>query len=106
MAYIDPITVTSPKLNWHLIEVIRNEGDGDAALAVGTWNGLDGRPGQKVLAMRWNGDSAKQSGVGNPQSRGVATWFVLPAWMNAAVLASDVIPAEKKALVAALLQGR
>jgi hypothetical protein len=30
--------------------------------------------------LRWNGDSEDQRfpGIGNPQSRGVPTWFILP----------------------------
>ena len=99
--YIDPVTVISPKANWSLIEVIRNGGPGDAALAIGTWKYEDGRT-KRCLASRWNGEG-KGPGVGNPQSRGVATWFILPSWMNETILAGDVIPAEKRALVAALL---
>lgn len=102
MAYIDPATVVSPKANWNLIEVIRNEGDGDAAMAVGTWTNADGTGGRRI-AVRWNGDSNDQHGVGNPQSRGLPTWFMLPEWMHDAIITSDVIPAEKRALVAALL---
>lgn len=104
MAYIDPTTVNSPKANWNLIEVVKNGGDGDAALAVGTWTNNDGDPPRKVLAMRWNGEHASSQGVGNPQSRGLPTWFIVPDWMNDTILKGDVIPSEKRALVAALLR--
>ena len=40
------------------------------SLAIGRWAG---RP---VLAMRWNG--TKDSPIGNPQSRGLPTWFIIP----------------------------
>jgi hypothetical protein len=103
MAYIDPTTVISPKANWSLIEVVRNEGDGGAALAVGTWTEAGGQVGRR-LAVRWNGNANEEHGVGNPQSRGLPTWFMLPEWMHEAVVAGDVIPAEKRALVAALLR--
>ena len=102
MAYIDPKTVHSPKANWNLIEVIRDEGPDDAALAIGKWTENDGTV-KRVLASRWNGRAKDESGVGNPQSRGVPTWFILPTWMNDAILQGNVIPPEKRALVAALL---
>jgi hypothetical protein len=31
--------------------------------------------------VRWNGEDAEGSTLGNPQSSGHATWFVLPEWM-------------------------
>lgn len=102
MAYIDPTTVLSPRANWSLIEVIRNEGEGDASLAVGTWTESDGTS-RRRLAMRWNGNEGEDHGVGNPQSRGLPTWFILPEWTHEAFLSSAVIPADKRALVAALL---
>lgn len=103
MTYIDPNKVDSPRRNWQLIEVLRNEGDGDAALAIGTWDNHDGEGPRRCLGMRWNGSANEEGGVGNPQSRGLPTWFILPDWMNAAVANNDAIPAEKKALLKALL---
>ena len=41
-----------------------------SSLAIGRW---DNKP---VLAMRWNG--GKDSPIGNPQSRGLPTWFIVP----------------------------
>ena len=29
-----------------------------------------------MLAMRWNGN--KENPLGNPQSRGLSTWFIVP----------------------------
>lgn len=103
MAYIDPKTVDSPRANWKLIEVLRNgkknnKGDDDASLAIGEWDG------ERVFAMRWNGSSKDPRGVGNPQSRGLPTWFILPYWMNDTILAGDLIPEGKRALVAALME--
>ena len=101
MPYPDPITVKSPLKRWKLIEVLRNgeidgSGEGDASIALGEWDG------RAVLAIRWNGDD--DSSRGNPQSRGLPTWFILPKWMNATMLAGDAIPDDKKQLVAAHLQ--
>jgi hypothetical protein len=99
--YIDPKTVDSPRAHWKLIEVLRNgerdgHGEDDASLAIGEWDGV------RRLAMRWNGRS-KDPGIGNPQSRGLPTWFVLPVWMHQALLDSDVIPEPKRVLAKALM---
>jgi hypothetical protein len=36
------------------------------------------------IGIRWNGDGG--SGVGNPQSRGNATWFILPDELQEVIL--------------------
>lgn len=71
MAYIDPATVLSPKDAWELTSVLWNTGQGDWSLAQGTWNK------NPCLAMRWNGSDGIE-GIGNPQSRGHPTWFIIP----------------------------
>ena len=48
----------------------RAEPNSTASLAIGRW---DGRP---ALAMRWNGTDDEP--LGNPQSRGLPTWFIVP----------------------------
>ena len=88
---------------WKFIEVLRLgedniDGDDDATLAIGEWDG------DRVLAIRWNGTNDDESGVGNPQSRGLPTWFILPSWINEAIVTSNVIPDSKQALVSALLE--
>ncbi len=108
MPYVDPNLVVSPKVNWSLIKVLRNgevhgQGDADAALAVGKWDGDDGRGPQSVLAMRWNGSNSRATGVGTPQSRGLPTWFIVPSWMNNAIMNSGVIPEAEEPFVRALL---
>jgi len=74
---IPPASVTSPRLHWSLITVLEENREG-VALAIGRW---DNDP---VLAMRWNGN--ERNPIGNPQSRGLPTWFVLPAWTYDGVL--------------------
>lgn len=87
MIYKKPETVKSPKNKITQVDVIYNgEGlkvkDPGFSIAIVTWDGV------RRLAMRWNisenewYDHAKTSGlkecVGNPQSRGHATWFIIP----------------------------
>ncbi len=52
------------------MKVLDDRGPGGTSLAIGRW---DDEP---CLAIRWNGKEG--SPVGNPQSRGLPTWFVLP----------------------------
>ena len=76
--YVIPIEVTSPRRQWTLVNVIYDRGEGEAAVAAGLW---EGRP---VLGIRWNG--VEGSPVGNPQSRGLATWFIVPDEFREAIL--------------------
>lgn len=75
--YVKPADVHAPKRHWQLFHVLfdggeaRDDGTGtSSSLAIGRW---DNKP---VLAMRWNGK--KESPLGNPQSRGLPTWFIVP----------------------------
>lgn len=79
--YIKPSDVQSPKRLWSLIHVLFDGGEGESSLAIGRW---DRKP---VLAMRWNGD--KQNPLGNPQSRGLPTWFVVPGQHWKQILESE-----------------
>lgn len=76
--YVPATKVISPKRHWALITVLEDDGPGKGALAVGRW---DNDP---VLAMRWNGDS--ENPIGNPQSRGLPTWFIFPDGYVEAIL--------------------
>jgi hypothetical protein len=80
MSYIDPRTVLSPKGSIADIEVIYDGGENSWSLARMKW---DDSP---VIAMRWNGGSANgQPSIGNPQSRGYPTWFVVPDEVGEAI---------------------
>ena len=76
--YPQPEDVTSPKLHWTLIKVLfkgdphnpTNHDPEGYSVAVGMW---DGHP---CLAIRWNANEERP--VGNPQSRGLPTWFIVP----------------------------
>lgn len=87
MKYKDPRTVQSPAKKITNVDVIYDgggihSGDTGFSIAIVTWGG------QRTLAMRWNVsenewyNQEKLNGVkecvGNPQSRGFATWFIIP----------------------------
>lgn len=73
---IDPQKVISPKtrLSGPIDVVYPRERDAQAPYSVArfTW---DKRP---AVGIRWNGDGESEGDVGNPQSRGLPTWFILP----------------------------
>jgi hypothetical protein len=96
---VRPGEVRSPRQHWTLIEVIYDGGtDPGDSLAVGEWDG------ERVLAARWNGDSVKA--IGNPQSRGLPTWFVIPDRYFRAILDSfsgKELPPSKRKIAEALL---
>ena len=76
-----PEKVTAPKQRWHLIKVLRqgtSEGPESYSIAVGRW---DGNP---CVAIRWNANEDRP--VGNPHSRGLPTWFILPDRLHTEVL--------------------
>lgn len=91
--YVPATEVISPKLRWALIIVLEDKGPGEHSLALGRW---DNDP---VLAMRWNGD--KENLIGNPQSRGVPTWFIIPHSYDESIL--KTLPPEKRKLASNFL---
>jgi hypothetical protein len=86
-----PHTVKSPKARWTLIDVLVSTQYW--ALALGEWDG------DRVLASRWNGNGDEP---GNPMSRGIPTWFVLPDEFIDHLL--PLVPADKRPLADALLK--
>jgi hypothetical protein len=84
-----PTQVISPKLHWQLIDVLYDGGAGNPAVAIGRWDG------KVVVAMRWNG-TGKDNPIGNPQSRGLSTWFVMPDEFAELILSKT--PKEKRAV--------
>jgi hypothetical protein len=90
--YITPNGVISPKRQWSLVAVLYDRGEGQASAAIGRW---DGEP---VLAMRWNGTDGNV--IGNPQSRGLPIWFIVPNEFRVAVLEELKHLAPEKAALA------
>ena len=85
MTYIKPENVSSPKASWQLKAVLYDGGEGNPAISLGTWNS-DDSDDNYVIAMRWNGTNAKGKSLGNPQSTGHATWFILPSEIGLSTL--------------------
>lgn len=70
MAYVKPQQVLSPKAKvGGVIEVIHDPGEDRMSVARIVWEQ------QEVVATRWNGNTKQP--LGNPVSRGHATWFVV-----------------------------
>jgi len=80
LRYTDPAIVLSPKGSVANLSVLRNTGEDGFAVASLMW---DDRP---ALGMRWNGHP--KNPIGNPQSRGIPTWFIVPDELAPAVRAA------------------
>jgi hypothetical protein len=72
MAYVDPQTVVSPRSRVKSVDVLYNSGPGGWSVARLEYDNIPDR-----IGVRWNG-SEEEGGIGNPQSRGMPTWFVVP----------------------------
>ncbi len=79
MAYIQPGTVVAPRASVRSVAILYSTGDGGWSAARVGWEGSD------RIGIRWNG-AQDGPGIGNPQSRGNATWFILPEELESAVL--------------------
>jgi hypothetical protein len=79
MAYVDPATVKAPIRSVHSVRVIYDRGSGGSSVALLEWEG------KECVGIRWNGEEG-QPGIGNPQSHGQPTWFVVPDELESAVL--------------------
>ncbi len=84
MRYAKPNTVISPKARWELVDVLLDDGPNRCAYAAGLWDGV------KRIGFRWNG--GEENFLGNPQSRGLATWVMVDPRIHDAVIA--LLPAE------------
>lgn len=79
--YTPPEQVTSPKRRWSLIKVLYDpKAANECVMALGIW---DNKP---ALALRWNGSD--DNPVGTPQSRGLATWFIVHERYHAGLLST------------------
>ena len=89
--YIPPEEVTSPRRDWSLIAILDDPRKAhQCVVALGRWQN------KPVLAMRWNGN--RDNPIGNPQSRGLSTWFILGERFNDAII--ENLPSEEKRVLA------
>ncbi len=73
MSYVRPEEVLSPRKHvGGVIEVIHDPGEEKMSVARILWND------EEVIATRWNGNDKRP--LGNPVSRGQATWFVVDGY--------------------------
>lgn len=79
MGYIDPTTVVAPRNRIKSVEVLYDGKDGGWSLARLAFDN------DECLGIRWNGTD-EEPGIGNPQSHGKPTWFVLPKDLNEDIL--------------------
>ena len=86
--YIEPQQVNSPRRHWTLLVVLDPGTEQDIALCVGRW---DNDP---CLGIRWNGSG--DSPLGNPQSRGIPTWFIIPRGQYADAIIESLPPERKQ----------
>lgn len=77
MSYVDPKTVLAPQRYISKVKVVYDGGKGSWSLARLLWEG------NWVTGMRWNGSD--EDSVGNPQSHGRPTWFMVPEQLAPAV---------------------
>lgn len=70
MIYPNPESVISPKGAVKDVRVVYDTGVGGWSMAKLLWND------KEALGIRWNGNA--DNTLGNPQSRGIPTWFILP----------------------------
>lgn len=78
MAYVEPATVWAPKASIRSVDILYNSGPGGWSAASIDWEGSE------AIGIRWNGKEG--SGIGSPQSRGNATWFILPDELKEVIL--------------------
>ena len=88
MAYVHPEEALAPKNRMGgILEVIHAGGENEMSVARILWDD------EEVIAARWNGDD--QRPLGNPVSRGHATWFVIEDYAAAAIEAAARAAAEQ-----------
>ncbi|MCG6553229.1 MAG: hypothetical protein L7F77_12970 [Candidatus Magnetominusculus sp. LBB02] len=83
MAHVRPDDVTAPKHLWELECVFYDEGADGTALSFGRWEN------DPYIGIRWNGHDVDYP-IGNPQSSGHPTWFILPIEFGSAIV-KDII---------------
>lgn len=95
-SYKKPLFVNSPREHVQVIKILFDGGvDPNFSIAIIKWDGVE------TIGIRWNissgewNDPQKQLGnsecIGNPSSRGMSTWFVLPDLLTSDLKDTDLI---------------
>ncbi|MFZ0285691.1 MAG: hypothetical protein WAL32_10715 [Terriglobales bacterium] len=88
MAYVHPEEALAPKSRMGgILEVIHPGGENQMSVARILWDE------EERIAARWNGDDRRP--LGNPVSRGRATWFVIEEYAAGAIEAAARAAAER-----------
>jgi hypothetical protein len=81
MGYHDPKKVVSPQVSVSDVDPIYDEGEWQISFALLKWEH------EPALGMRWNGgDEGGRRNPGVPQSRGLATWMIVPEIVELPIL--------------------
>jgi len=83
MEYLEPKKVTSPQANIKQVRPIIDYEEGEWSAALLKWDNRD------AIGLRCNGwtvPGKDKPHPGNPQSRDIPTWFIIPNELNVAVL--------------------
>lgn len=81
LPYVPPIEVTSPKVSISNLKPIIDRGEWKYSVALLDWDR------QPSVGIRWNGGTENgKIHPGNPQSRGLPTWFILPEGLDIPIL--------------------
>lgn len=97
MPYIEPSQVNSPKRSWGQSHtVLIDTGSGGWSAAEGTW---EDKP---CLGLRWNGSDDDES-IGNPQSRGNPTWWIVPDELSGGIRREIELVKKYKGLVECII---
>jgi len=89
LGYQDPNVVKSPKGAITHLHVVYD--GGEQVADAGAWSGWSIAElewyEEATMACRWNGSSENEqvSEIGNPQSRGNPTWFIIPRPLQDAI---------------------
>lgn len=89
--FVQPEDITAPRAHWSLIKVLFKGDPEGHSIALGKW---DDEP---CLAVRWN--ACEWRPVGNPHSRGLPTWFVLPKPLVEPIIESKIFDSKTREFI-------
>jgi hypothetical protein len=94
--FVQPEDITAPRAHWSLIKVLFKGDPEGFSIALGYWTTDEGEK-YVVLAVRWN--ACEWRPVGNPHSRGLPTWFVLPEPLVEPIIESKIFDSKTREFI-------